>query len=109
MTRAAMPKLRVLIGDDHALILSGVKGLLERHYDVVGTAADGRQLVDAAMQLKPDLVVLDVSMPELNGIEAAKQIHAAVPATNMIFLSMHTSPIYVRKAMEAGASGYVLK
>ena len=104
-----MPTPSVLIGDDHALILSGIQALLEKHYRVAGTARDGRQLVEAAKQLHPDVVILDLSMPELNGIEAAKQIHAALPAAKLIFLSMHANPAYLRKALEAGANGYVLK
>lgn len=104
-----MARIRVLIADDHALMLNGIKSLLEDHFEVAGTASDGRELVDSALALKPDLVVLDVSMPQLNGVEAAKQIHAALPAAKLVFLSMHTTPIYVRKALEAGGSAYVLK
>ena len=98
-----------MIGDDHALMRSGIQTLLEQHYDVVGAAADGRQLVEAAARLRPDLVVLDVSMPQLNGFEAAKQIRAAFPSIKLVFLSMHSSPVYLRRAFETGASAYVLK
>jgi DNA-binding NarL/FixJ family response regulator len=100
---------RVLIGEDHALTLRGIRQILESRYQVVGAASNGRELVELALRLKPSLVVLDLSMPELNGIEAAKQIQAALPKTKLLFLSMHSNPIYLRKAIEAGASGYVLK
>jgi len=98
-----MQKLRVLIADDHALMLSGVQTLIERDYGVAGAASDGRQLVEGALRLRPDLIVLDVSMPWLNGLEAAKQIHTSLPSTKLIFLSMHSGPEYVRKACSAGA------
>jgi DNA-binding NarL/FixJ family response regulator len=101
--------LRVLLGDDHALVLSGIKSLLEPHYQVIGTASDGRQLVNAALRLRPDFVILDLSMPQLNGLEAAKQIRTSLPSAKLIFLSMHTNPMYLRQAFDAGASGYVLK
>ncbi len=104
-----MNRLRVLIGDDHVLLLNGTKALLETEYDVVGTVTDGRQLVDAALRLRPDVVVLDVSMPHLNGLEAAKRIHAELPSAKLVFLSMHTNPVYLRKAVESGARAYVLK
>lgn len=104
-----MKPLRVLLGDDHPLLLTGIKALLERHYDVVGAVSDGRQLVDAALRLKPDLIVLDVSMPQLNGFEAAKLIRRFSPEVKLIFLSMHTNPMYLRKALSAGAGAYVVK
>jgi DNA-binding NarL/FixJ family response regulator len=100
---------RILLGDDHSLVLKGIRGLLEGHYDVVGAAEDGRALVEAALRLKPDVVVLDVSMPILNGIDAARAIKKGLPATRLVFLSMHSNAVYLRKALEAGASGYVLK
>jgi DNA-binding NarL/FixJ family response regulator len=100
---------RVLIGDDHALIRTAVASLLTRQYDVIGEADNGQRLVEAARRLKPDVVVLDVSMPVLNGIDAARQIAKILPATQIVVLSMHTSPMYLRKAMEAGAKAYVLK
>ena len=104
-----MNKLRVLLGDDHALILEGLTRLLEKHYSVVGSARDGQALVKAALRLTPDLVVLDINMPILNGIDAARQIITALPDTRLVFLSMHSNAIYLRKALEAGASAYVLK
>lgn len=104
-----MKKLRILLGDDHPLVLNGIKALLEPHHEVVDCVPDGRQLVEAALRLQPDFVILDISMPLLNGLEAARQIGAALPATRLIFLSMHANPMYLRKAMELGARGYVLK
>jgi DNA-binding NarL/FixJ family response regulator len=104
-----MSTLRVLIGDDHALIRTAVTSLLARQYHVVGEADNGQTLVEAARRLMPDLVVLDVSMPVLNGIDAAREIANALPATQIVVLSMHTSPMYLRKAMAAGAKAYVLK
>jgi len=102
-------RLRILLGDDHPLILQGIKGLLESHYEIVGREANGRTLTEAALRLKPDMVVLDVSMPILNGIDAAREIRKALPATKFVFLSMHSNAIYLRRALEAGALGYVLK
>ncbi|HEX8993009.1 MAG TPA: response regulator transcription factor, partial [Anaerolineales bacterium] len=98
-----------MVGDDHALVLSGIRSLLQSRYEVVGTASDGRQLVEAALRLTPDFVVLDVSMPVLNGLEAAKQIRDSLPLSKLIFLSMHANPMYLRKALDVGASAYVLK
>ena len=105
----SVKRLRILLGDDHALILNGIKGLVESHYEVVGSEENGKALIEAALRLKPDLVVLDVSMPILNGIDAAREIKKALPSTKLVFLSMHSNAIYLRKALEAGASGYVLK
>ncbi|HEX3876814.1 MAG TPA: response regulator transcription factor [Bryobacteraceae bacterium] len=102
-------KLRILLGDDHALMLKGIRGLLEGSYEVVGQEENGRALVDAALRLTPDLVVLDISMPGMNGIEAARAINQALPQTKLVFLSMHATPIYLREALKAGASAYVLK
>jgi DNA-binding NarL/FixJ family response regulator len=104
-----MPKTRVLLGDDHALILDGIRAVLQVQYDVVGQAGDGRALVMASEKLKPDVVILDISMPLLNGFEAAKQIKKERAATKLIFLSQHLNPAYLRQALKIGASGYVLK
>lgn len=104
-----MSRQRILLGDDHPLMLSGISGLLAQHYDIVGTAPDGHALVGAAIALRPDIVVLDVSMPVLNGIDAAGRIRAALPEAIIVFLSMHANPMYLRKAFDAGASAYVLK
>jgi len=101
--------MRILLADDHSLILAGIRQLLERRHEIVGTAENGRALVRAAEALKSDLIVLDISMPLLNGIDAAREIRAQLPRTKFVFLSMHTSAIYLRKAIDAGALGYVLK
>jgi len=102
-------KTRVLLGDDHAFILDGIRAVLQVQYEVVGQAQDGRALVDAAERLKPDVVVLDISMPLLNGFEAAQQIKKNRPQVKLIFLSQHLNPAYLRQALKLGASGYVLK
>jgi len=104
-----MNKLRILLGDDHTLILEAIQKLLQSHYDVVGTADNGRDLVQAAILLAPDVVVLDIGMPILNGIDAAREIKQALPTTKLVFLSMLSTAIYLRKALQAGASAYVLK
>lgn len=104
-----MSRVRILLGDDHALILDAVRNLLASHYDVVGAVADGRALVDAAQRLQPDVIVLDVSMPLLNGLEAAKQIRKDVPGAKLVFLSMHSNPMYLRRALGLGAAAYLLK
>lgn len=104
-----MAQARILLADDHSLILEGVRRLIESHYDVVGWADDGKSLVEAALRLAPNLVILDISMPVLNGIDAAREIKKELPATKLVFLSMHANPIYLRKALEVGACGYVLK
>jgi len=102
-------KARVLLGDDHALILDGLRNALQSQYEIVGLAKDGRALVQTAERLKPDLVVVDISMPLLNGFEAAKQIKKSLPHTKVIFLSQHLNPAYLKQALRLGASGYVLK
>ena len=102
-------KTRILLGDDHAFILDGIRAVLQVQYEVVGQAQDGRALVDAAERLKPDVVILDISMPQLNGFEAAKQIKKSRPQVKLIFLSQHLNPAYLRQALKVGASGYVLK
>jgi DNA-binding NarL/FixJ family response regulator len=102
-------RARILLGDDHALVLYGSLALLDERYEIVGTAADGRAVVQDAIRLRPDLVMLDISMPRLTGIEAARQIKAELPDVRILFLTMHSERAYVQSAFEAGASGYVLK
>jgi len=102
-------KTKVLLGDDHVLILDGLRSALQAQYEIVGVARDGRILVSEAERLKPDLVVIDISMPLLNGFEAAKQIKKSLPHTKLIFLSQHLNPAYLKHALRLGASGYVLK
>ena len=102
-------RVRILLADDHSFILAGIRSLLEAHYDLVGQVSDGRSLVEAAGTLRPDLIILDVTMPLLNGIDAARQIKKAWPEARLLFLSMHSSPVYLREALDAGGSGYLLK
>lgn len=105
------PMIRILLADDHAVIRGGLRLLLDKETDftVVGEAGDGREAVTLATTLRPDVAVLDISMPMLNGIEAARQIRAQNPATAVIVLSMHSDEGYVLRALKAGARGYLLK
>jgi DNA-binding NarL/FixJ family response regulator len=100
---------RLLLADDHGVLLDGLRKLLEEEYDLVGTVADGRALVAAARKLRPDVIVLDITMPLLNGIEAARQIRKAIPSAKLLFLTVHSDTAYVEEAFRAGALGYVLK
>lgn len=100
---------RILIADDHALMLEGLVRLLSADYDVCGTAANGRILVEEAPRLRPDLIVLDVGMPELNGIEAARQLQLSLPSTYLVFVTQQLDPDYLRAAFQAGARAYVAK
>jgi DNA-binding NarL/FixJ family response regulator len=104
-----MAQPRILLADDHSFILAGIRSLLEAHYDLVGEVSDGRSLVEAALRLRPDLTILDVTMPLLNGIDAARQIKREWPNAKLLFLTMHASTVYLREAVEAGGLGYVLK
>lgn len=100
---------RIVLADDHPFMLNGIRSLLESHYQIVGEAADGRALVDLTAQLNPDVVVTDISMPLLSGVDAARKIRTANPVTKIVFLTMHNNPLYLRQALKAGADGYVLK
>src|SRR5262245_4258957 len=104
-----MSKPRILIADDHQILAEGLRGLLEPEFEVVGVVADGRELVAAAKKHRPDLIVADVTMPSLNGIDAAVQLHDAGLKTKVVFLTMHRDVAYARRAMQAGAAGFVLK
>ncbi len=104
-----MSKARVLLADDHRIIIEGLKKLLEAEYDVVGTVEDGRALIAAVAELEPDVVVADISMPHLNGIDAVRQIKAKNPNVRVVILTMHRDVHYAVRAFEAGASGFVLK
>jgi len=100
---------RVLLADDHKIVSEGLRSLLEPDYELVGTVEDGRALVAAAEKLSPDVIVADISMPLLNGIEAARQLKKANSRAKIVFLTMHPDVTYATRAFEAGASGYVLK
>jgi len=104
-------KIRILLADDHTVVRRGLRLLLDgqAEFSVVAEAADGKQAVDAAEACRPDVAVLDIGMPKLNGIEAAQRILAAVPSAEIVILSMHSDEGYVLRALKAGAKGYLLK
>ncbi len=104
-----MSRLRILLADDHPLVLDGVAKILEETFDIVGKVEDGRALVAAAKQLRPDVIVTDMTMPLLHGLEASRQLRQLIPASKVIFLTMHADVAYAKEAFEAGASGYLLK
>jgi DNA-binding NarL/FixJ family response regulator len=104
-----MTRPRVLIADDHSIILAGLRKLVEEQCEVVGTVEDGRTLLVAAQRLCPDIILLDIAMPLLNGLDAARQLVKLVPQSKLIFLTMQSSPTYATEAFKAGASGYLLK
>lgn len=106
-----MAQVRILLADDHAILRDGVRMVLEaqHEFEVVGTADDGKEAVALARSLQPDVVVLDVAMPQLNGLEATREIRRCCPGTEVIILSMHEGEDYLREALRAGAAGYVLK
>src|SRR5467141_513265 len=110
MTRTTK-KLRILVADDHELVRRGVRGLLcaRRGWKVVGEAVNGREAVEKTSKLKPDVAIVDISMPDLDGLQATRQIREATPNTEVVVLSMHESDQMVRRVLEAGALGYVLK
>jgi DNA-binding NarL/FixJ family response regulator len=109
--RKTAKKLRILIGDDHELVRHGIRGILRAHrgWQVVAEAIDGGEAVQKARDLRPDLAILDISMPNLDGLEAARQIRDACPNTKVLVLTMHESDQMVRRVLETGARGYVLK
>jgi len=104
-----MKRPRVLLADDHVIVAEGLRGLLETEFDLVGIVQDGRALLDAADKLRPDVIVADISMPLLNGIDAVRQIRKTGKNIKVVFLTMHPDVAYAVSAFEAGAMGYVLK
>jgi DNA-binding NarL/FixJ family response regulator len=106
-----MPALRILIADDHAVVRKGLRTLLESRagWEVCAEASDGRDAVEKALRLNPDVAVLDIGMPLLNGVEATRRIHKSSPATEVLILTMHESDDLVQQVVEAGARGYILK
>jgi DNA-binding NarL/FixJ family response regulator len=104
-----MKRPRVLLADDHRVVAEGLRGLLQPHFEVVGIVSDGRELLAAAEALDPDVIIADVSMPSLNGIDAARRLRAAKSRAQVVFLTMHSEAAYAARALEAGASGFVLK
>jgi len=104
-----MTKPRVLLADDHRMVTEGLKGLLTEEFELVGIVEDGRAMVAAARKLRPDVIVADISMPHLNGIDALALLKRDNPDVRVVFLTMHRDAAYARRALEAGASGFVLK
>lgn len=102
-------RTRILVADDHTLTLEGIRTIVEPHHEIVGMVTDGQALIDAALRLRPDLIVTDISMPLLNGIRAVIEIKKSLPGVKLLFVTMQTKPAYVEAALKAGGTGYVLK
>jgi DNA-binding NarL/FixJ family response regulator len=101
--------VRVLLADDHRILAEGLRSLLVPEFDLIGVVEDGHAMVEAAKALKPDVIIADISMPELNGIEALEEVRKFNPNVRVIFLTMHRDVAYARRALEAGAVGFVVK
>ncbi|MBI4458610.1 MAG: response regulator transcription factor, partial [Acidobacteria bacterium] len=103
--------IRILLADDHQIVRQGLRRILEENPDmeVVGEASDGRQAVQMALETKPQVVVMDLSMPQMNGMEAIRQLSKRLPSTKVLVLSMYSDESYVVQVLEAGATGYLLK
>jgi DNA-binding NarL/FixJ family response regulator len=104
-----MRRARVLLADDHRVVAEGLKSILSAEFDVAGVVEDGRAMIVAAKALRPDVIVSDITMPELNGIEALEELKKHDPNVRVIFLTMHRNVVYARRALQAGACGFVLK
>ena len=104
-----MNRPRILLADDHRLVADGLRSLLLSEFELVGVVEDGRSLVEAAKKLLPDVIVADIGMPKLNGLEALSQLKKDNPQVKVVMLTMHREPAFARRALEAGASGFVLK
>jgi DNA-binding NarL/FixJ family response regulator len=104
-----MKRPRVLLADDHRMVAEGLKSLLANDFELVGVVEDGRALLEAANKLRPEVIVADITMPHLNGIDALAQLKKDNPGVKVVFLTMHQEAVYARRALEAGASGFVLK
>lgn len=104
-----MSRPRVLLADDHRMVTEGLRSLLGAEFELVGIVEDGRALVDAARRLRPDVIVADVGMPQMGGLEALAELRREDPGVRVVFLTMHTEAAYARRALAEGAMGYVLK
>ena len=105
-----MKRTTVLLADDHRIVLEGLRGVLaDSDLDLVGSVTDGRQLLEEGLRLSPDVIIVDVSMPLLNGIDAVKMLREQGCTAKIVFLTMHTDPTYATRALQAGGSAYVLK
>lgn len=104
-----MTRTTVLLADDHRLVAEGIRLLLEPEFDLVGIVEDGKRLVEEALRLRPDVIVADISMPEMNGIDALVQLRSQGSKAKVVFLTMHREVSYARRALDAGAAGVVLK
>ena len=104
-----MKRPRVLLADDHRLVAEGLKSLLEEEFELLGVVENGRELVEAAKRMRPDVIVADITMPGLNGIDALAQLKQENADVRVVFLTMHKEAAYARRALDAGACGYVLK
>lgn len=108
-SEAFMALPRVMLADDHTILVEAFRKLLEPHCEIVGTVSDGRALLETAPQLKPDVIILDIGMPLMNGLEAGLRLRELLPPAKLIFLTMNEDPDLATEAMRAGASGYLLK
>jgi len=104
-----MAKPRILLADDHPEVLDSLRGLLDKLGEVVGIVEDGRALVEAAQRLQPDIIISDISMPRMNGLDATRALQACVPQSKVIILTVHREAVYLSLAFNAGARGYLLK
>ncbi len=104
-----MNRARVLLADDHRMVAEALKSLLEAEFELLAVVEDGRQLVETARRVRPDVIVADITMPHLNGIDALTQLKHDNPDVRVVFLTMHKDAAYARRALDAGARGYVLK
>jgi DNA-binding NarL/FixJ family response regulator len=109
LEESAVSRPRVLLADDHRIVAEGLKRLLEDDFELVGIVEDGAALVAAAQKLQPDVIVADIAMPHLNGLDALARLKKADPDVKVVFLTMHQDPAYARRALEAGAAGFVVK
>jgi len=104
-----MKRATIVVADDHPMMRATLRKMLEPDHDVIGSVEDGRALVKTALELKPDMVVLDLGLPLLNGLEAARQLKKQLPEVKLVFLTMNRDPDIAREALRIGASGYVMK